>query len=68
MEAFGPGKVYERIRDASEQGAAMVVIDLCLDSITYSDAREKALEAIEDGLFERGRILILDWHGDEHVV
>ena len=28
----------------------------------------KTREAIADGLFERGRILILDWHGDEHVV
>jgi len=67
-ESFVPRAVYTLIKKANRQGAEGVVVDLALDRITLADALEHAERAVSDGLMEKGAVLILDWHGGEHVI
>ena len=67
-ESFVPRAVYTLIKKANRQGAEGVVVDLALDRITLADALEHAERAVNDGLMEKGAVLILDWHGEEHVI
>ena len=68
VEAFDPDRVYKLARQAAEQGASMAIIDLALDSVTLADAQKKAAKVIAQGFLEAGKIILIDWHGAEHIV
>jgi hypothetical protein len=67
-ESFSLGKVYMRIRDAVGQGAEQAVLDLSCDTVTLDDTIKKAREAIADGVIAKSRVIIIDWHGAEHLI
>jgi predicted DNA-binding protein (UPF0251 family) len=57
-----------RIRDAVGQGAEQAVLDLSCDTVTLDDTIKKAREAIADGVIAKSRVIIIDWHGAEHLI
>ena len=65
VEAFDPDRVFKLIRKAGSQGAEIVVIDLCLDTVSLDAALEKAVRL---GFVEEGHVIVLDWNSEEHVV
>lgn len=68
VEAFDPDRVFKLIRKAGSQGAEIVVIDLCLDTVSLDAALEKAAKAVRLGFVEEGHVIVLDWNSEEHVV
>jgi len=67
IESDKRGKIYQRIKDASEKADA-VVVDLSLGTIEIEDAAIKAEEAIQNNVIGRGSVTILNWDGSEIVI
>lgn len=67
MESSKKKKVYHRVKNGAEKAEA-VIVDLSLKTMTVEDAAEAAGWAIEEGLINRGKVIILDWDGNETLV
>ena len=68
IEAFNPDAVYKEIKRGVAQGAEQVVIDLAYDRVKLADALRKAEKAVHNGIIAKGRVIIIDWHGELHSV